>query len=83
MAALKEQARVEQVKDIYKTRLADKEAFRQDVTYYRDDQYDPRRGYGTFLLGEHTALFITLTGNDKGVMALEKILSSLQVESGK
>lgn len=81
--ALKEQARVEQVRDVYKTRFADKEAFRQELTYYRGDQYDPRKGYATFLLGSHIALFITLTGNDEGVGALEKILSSLQVEPAK
>ena len=80
IGSLREQTQVKQVNKVYKTMLAAKDAFRQDVTYYRGDQYDPRKGYGIFLMGNHTALFITLTGNDEGVKALESMLSSLQVE---
>ncbi|HKQ06932.1 MAG TPA: hypothetical protein VJ464_17515 [Blastocatellia bacterium] len=80
LGALKGQTHVDQVSAVYKVRLGDRDAFRQDVTYLRGDQYDPRRGYGIFLLGAHTALFISLSGNDEGVRALKKMLSSLEVE---
>jgi hypothetical protein len=79
--SLKEHTSVEQISKVYETKLADKDAFHQDVTYHRGDPYGPRNSYGIFLMGSDTALFTALTGNDEGVRALESILSSLQVQS--
>jgi hypothetical protein len=80
MNGLKEQARVEGTGQIYPTRFADFDALRMDVTYYRDDPDDPRRGYCVFLLGDKTTFFISLTGSKSRFKELEKIISTIRLE---
>ena len=80
MNGLKEQARVEGTGQVYPTQFADFDALRMDVTYYRDDPDDPRRGYCVFLLGNKTTFFISLTGSKSRFKELEKIISTIRLE---
>ena len=77
--ALKEQARVEAGK-IYSTTMGGLDALRRDVTYYRGDSSDPRKGYAIFTLGEGTVIFLGLTGNAEGYAILDRIISGIEVE---
>lgn len=78
--ALVKQARVEDRSDVYPTRFANLNALRLDVTYYRDDAEDPRRGYGIYLIGERTTFFLTLTAGRSQFKELEEILSTVRIE---
>lgn len=77
---LKEQARVEGLGEVYRTRVANLDARRLDITYYRGDGDDPRKGYALFLIGRKTTFFISLTGTRPGFGELEKIISTLEIE---
>ncbi|MFL6286660.1 MAG: hypothetical protein ACJ74Q_26275 [Pyrinomonadaceae bacterium] len=77
---LVEQARVEDRSDVYPTQFANLNAMRLDVTYYRDDDDDPRRGYAVYLIGDKTACFITLTAGRSQFKELEEILSTIRIE---
>jgi hypothetical protein len=77
---LKEQARVEGMGDVYRTRVDTFDALRLDIIYYRGDKDDPRKGYGLFLIGNKTTFFISLTGNLPGFGELGKIISTLDIE---
>jgi hypothetical protein len=77
---LAEQARVEDRSDVYPTRFANLNALRLDVTYYRDDADDPRRGYAVYLIGDRTTCFITLTAGRSQLKELEEILSTIRIE---
>lgn len=77
---LKEQARVEGLGNVYRTRVDGVDAVRLDVTYYRGDGDDPRQGYALFLIGKKTTFFISLTGARPGFGELEKIISTLDIE---
>jgi hypothetical protein len=77
---LKEQARVEGKGNVYRTRVDNVDALRMDITYYRGDADDPRKGYALFLIGPKTTFFISLTGNRQGFEELEKIISTLDIE---
>lgn len=80
LASLKEQARVERASRVYKTSVAGVDALRMDVTYYRGDGNDPRTGYAVYCFGDKNTFFISLTGNETGVAALERILSTIEIE---
>jgi hypothetical protein len=77
---LKEQARVESSGKVYRTRVDGIDALRLDVTYYRGDGDDPRKGYALFLIGQKKTFFISLTGARPGFAELEKIISTLDIE---
>jgi hypothetical protein len=77
---LKEQAHVEGLGEVYGTRVDNFAALRLDITYYRGDGDDPRKGYGLFLYGRRTTFFISLTGSRLGFAELEKIISTLNIE---
>jgi hypothetical protein len=77
---LKEQARVEGLGEVYRTRFANLDARRLDITYYRGDGDDPRKGYGLFLIGRETIFFISLTAARPVFGELEKIISTLEIE---
>lgn len=76
---LKEQARVEGLGEVFATRFANRDARRLNITYYRGDGDDPRKGYSLFLIGRKTTFFISLTGSRPGFTELEKIISTLEV----
>jgi hypothetical protein len=80
LGGLKEQARVEKSSRVYRTTVGGLDAVRMDVTYYRGDRNDPRTGYAAYLLGRKNTFFISLTGSETGVAALEKILSTIEIE---
>lgn len=76
---LKEQARVETGK-VYSTTMGGLNARRRDVTYYRGDGNDPRKGYAIFTLGEGTVIFLGLTGTNEGYAILDSIISGIVIE---
>jgi hypothetical protein len=77
---LREQARVEGTGEVEPVRFDNLSALRMDVTYYRGDADDPRRGRCVFLLGSRTTFFICLTASSSRFKALEDVTSTLQVE---
>lgn len=77
---LKEQTRVEGTGDIYPTRFAGFDALRMDVTYYRNDGDDPRRGYSLYLRGDTTIFFISATGSQSRFKELEEIIATIHLE---
>ncbi len=77
---LKGQARVEKKSIVYRTTVGGLDALRMDVTYYRGDSNAPRIGYAAYLLGRKNTFFISLTGSETGVAALERILSTIEIE---
>jgi hypothetical protein len=77
---LREQARVEGEGDVRPTRFANTSALRMDVTYYRGDADDPRRGRAIFLIGEDTTFFVSLTASSQLFGELEEIVSTLRIE---
>jgi hypothetical protein len=80
LEGLSEQARVEGTGEIEPTRFDSLSALRMNVTYYRGDANDPRRGRCIFLLGSKTAFFICLTASSSRFGALEDVTSTLRVE---
>ena len=80
LASLKEQARVERASRVYKTSVAGVDALRMDVTYRRGDGNDPRTGYAVYFFGDKNTFFISLTGNETGVTAMERILATIEIE---
>ncbi|MFL6332462.1 MAG: hypothetical protein ACJ754_03875 [Pyrinomonadaceae bacterium] len=77
---LKEQARVEDEGQPAPTQLDQTDALRKDVTYYRGDADDPRRGRCIYLVGEKTFFFISLTASRSRFGELEEIVNTLRVE---
>jgi hypothetical protein len=77
---LKEQARVERASRVYKTTIGGRDALKMDITYYRGDRNDPRTGYAAYLFGRKNTFFISLTGSATGVSALERVLSTFEIE---
>lgn len=77
---LSEQARIEGTGEVYPTVFDNVSAVRMDVTYYRGDADDPRKGYSIFLNGDKTTFFISLTGNRSRLRELEEMISTLRVE---
>jgi hypothetical protein len=77
---LREQARVEGGSVFLPTRLDDVSGLRTDVTYYRGDANDPRRGRAIYLIGDHTTFFVSLTASSQRFGELEEIVSTLRIE---
>jgi len=80
LEGLKEQARVEGSGDVIPTRLDNVSALRTDVTYYRGDADDPRRGRAIYLIGDNTTFFVSLTASSRLFSELEEIVSTLRIE---
>lgn len=80
LEGLMEQARVEERSDVYRTRVDGLPALQLDVTYYRGDKDDQRKGYSLYLSGRKTTFCIGLTGDRAGFDELKKVIATLDIE---
>lgn len=78
--ALREQARVEGEGDARPTRFAGLSALQLDVTYYRGDADDPRRGRAIYFFGDKKTFFVALTASRPRFAELEAITDTLRIE---
>jgi hypothetical protein len=78
--ALSGQARAEGTGDVRPMQFNNSSAMGMDVTYYRGDADDPRRGRAVYLFGDSKTFFISLTAGSALFGELEEIVSTMRIE---